>query len=376
MPHTLLGGLSPRAFLATHWQKKPLLVRGAIPGFADPVELHRLLALARRDDVESRLVRREGRRWRLDHGPLARDATRALPPRDWTLLVQGLNHVVPAAAHLLARFAFLPWARLDDVMVSYAAPGGGVGPHVDSYDVFLVQGRGRRRWRISRQRGLAADPRAPLKVLRGFRAEQEWVLESGDMLYLPPGIVHDGVAMDDCQTYSIGFRAPAAVELGREFLAWMQERIDLPGRYADPDAIPTAHPGRIPRSMVDRVAGTLARIRWRRGDVARFLGAYLSEPKPHVRFEPPRPPLTRAAFAAAVARRGVRLAGPTLLLYRAGEAYANGESVRLPPAARRAIECLADRRMLAPAQPVTAAALAVLYTWYVSGYVLVGATHE
>ena len=235
MKRTLLGGLSAREFLARHWQRKPLVVRGAIPALADPVDLRALLALARRDDVESRLVVRAGRRWQLAHGPLARAETASLPARDWTLLVQGLNHVVPAAERLLARFAFVPWARLDDVMVSYAAAGGGVGPHVDSYDVFLLQGRGRRRWRISRQRDLAVVPRAPLKVLRGFKAEEEWVLEPGDMLYLPPGIVHDGVALEPCMTYSIGFRAPAADELGREFLGWLQERLALRGRYRDPD---------------------------------------------------------------------------------------------------------------------------------------------
>jgi 50S ribosomal protein L16 3-hydroxylase len=370
MTTTLLGGLSPREFLARHWQRKPLLVRGALPRFADPVRLPELLALARRDDVESRLVTRAGARWSLEHGPFKRARLAALPARDWTVLVQGLDHVVPAAKRLLARFAFVPWARLDDVMVSYAAPRGGVGPHVDSYDVFLVQGMGRRRWRISGQRDLAVDPRAPLRVLRGFRAEHEWVLEPGDMLYLPPGVVHEGVALEPCMTYSVGFRAPAANELAREFLAWLQERIDLAGIYRDPGIAPARQPGRIPDDMIERIATMLDAIRWRREDVARFVGSWLSEPKAHVLFEPPERPLTRAAFARAVARRGARLAGATLMLVRGPYAYVNGEELRPPADARRLVARLADHRALPPATHVTPGAAALLYTWYRSGYLV------
>jgi 50S ribosomal protein L16 3-hydroxylase len=376
MTGTLLGGLSARAFLARHWQREPLLVRGAIPGFADPVDLAGLRALAQRDDVESRLVVRSRGRWRLEHGPLARAAFAALPARDWTLLVQGLDHVVPAAARLLARFAFVPWARLDDVMVSYAAPGGGVGPHEDSYDVFLLQGTGRRRWRISRQRGLAVDARAPLKVVRGFVPEAEWVLERGDLLYLPPGIVHEGVALDPCTTYSIGFRAPAAGELAREFLRWLEDRIVPGGAYRDPGIAPAAHPGRVPADMVDRIAAMLAAIRWTRADVARFAGAALSEPKAHVLFTPPARRLSPAAFARAVSRHGVRLAGGAILLVHGRHAYANGEESPLPAAARAPILRLADRRALAPATEVTAAALALLYSWHRSGYLLTGIHDE
>jgi 50S ribosomal protein L16 3-hydroxylase len=376
MTRALLGGLTPRQFLARHWQKKPLLVRGALPRFADPVDLAAVRALAQRDDVESRLVVRDGARWRLEHGPLPRAALKDLPERDWTILVQGLNHVVPAAERLLAKFAFVPWARLDDVMVSYAAPRGGVGPHVDSYDVFLVQGMGRRRWRISHQQDLPTDPRAPLKVLRGFRAEAEWVLEPGDMLYLPPGVVHDGVALEPCMTYSIGFRAPATAELARAFLGWMQERVDLPGMYRDPGLAPAARPGRIPDDMIDRIAGTLARVRWSRADVARFVGTWLSEPKAHVFFDPPERPLSRAAFVRAAERDGLRLAGAALLLVRGAFAYVNGEETLVRPAARAAVSRLADHRALPPGTALGADAAALLHDWYRSGFLLTGAHHE
>ena len=210
---TLLGGISVGSFMRAHWQKEARLVRGALPGFAGLADAGALRKLAMRDDVESRLVVREGRSWSLAHGPFRAADFRALPRRDWTLLVQGLNLHVDAADALLRRFAFLPFARLDDLMVSYAAPGGGVGPHIDSYDVFLLQGFGRRRWRYGRQPDLTLKPGLPLKILRRFTPDATAVLAPGDMLYLPPHAAHDGTAIDACTTYSIGFRAADATEL-------------------------------------------------------------------------------------------------------------------------------------------------------------------
>src|SRR5439155_8345072 len=192
MDSALLGGATPARFLRRCWQKQPLLVRGAIARFEGLLPARALFALAGRDDVESRLVMREHGRWSVRQGPFRRADFQALPRRNWTLLVQGLNMHLDAADALLQRFAFIPFSRLDDVMVSYDAPGGGVGPHCDSYDVFLLQGKGRRRWRIGRQRDLALKPRMPLKILARFRPEQEWVLGPGDMLYLPPAIAHEG----------------------------------------------------------------------------------------------------------------------------------------------------------------------------------------
>ncbi|MEO5700409.1 MAG: cupin domain-containing protein, partial [Casimicrobiaceae bacterium] len=192
----LLGGISAAAFLRRHWQKAAHLARAAIPGFAGVLDRDALFALAARDDVESRLVQRTGARWSLAHGPFAVRTLRALPARNWTLLVQGVNLHVPAADALLRRFRFVPYARLDDLMVSYAAPGGGVGPHVDAYDVFLLQGFGRRRWRYGRQDDQAFRPGLPLRVLRRFKPTEDAILAPGDMLYLPPAYAHDGVALE------------------------------------------------------------------------------------------------------------------------------------------------------------------------------------
>src|SRR5678815_2196015 len=205
----LLGGLTASAFVARHWHKEPLLVRGALPGFTGVATRDDLFALAARDDVASRLVRRIGSGYSLEHGPFSRTQLARLPRRDFTLLVQGLNLHSDAADALLRRFAVIPYARLDDVMVSYAAPGGGVGPHVDSYDVFLLQGFGRRRWRWGAQKDHEMRPGVPVKILRRFRPTADAVLAPGDMLYVPPGHAHDGVAVDECTTWSIGFRAPS-----------------------------------------------------------------------------------------------------------------------------------------------------------------------
>ena len=209
-PLPLLGGLTPAQFMRRHWQKKPLLIRSAIPGFRPLLSRARLFALATRAEVESRLVTRYGSRsWALEHGPLKRAALPSLAAPSWTLLVQGVDLHDDAVHGLLQSFRFVPDARLDDLMISWASPGGGVGPHFDSYDVFLLQAQGRRRWRIGRVQDPALDEDAPLKILKRFVAEEEHVLEPGDMLYMPPEWAHDGVAYGGaCMTYSIGFRAP------------------------------------------------------------------------------------------------------------------------------------------------------------------------
>ncbi|MGH8745224.1 MAG: cupin domain-containing protein, partial [Burkholderiales bacterium] len=278
MHDRLLGGLSPRTFMLRHWQKRPLLVRGALPGFRVLNGKRALAALAARDDVESRLVERRRGRWRLTQGPIAPARLRRAGPVDWTLLVSGVNLYDDSADRLLRRFDFLPQARLDDVMASYAAPGGVVGPHADSYDVFLLQGPGRRVWRLAPPRDWPLIAGAPLRLIADFAPEEEILAEPGDLLYLPPGWGHDGVALDHCFTYSSGFRTPHGAELGAAFLDWLHAR-GLPERsYRDPGLRPTAHGARIPDPMLRHAAAALARLRWSRADVAAFLGEYLSAP--------------------------------------------------------------------------------------------------
>lgn len=369
MTNTLLAGLTTAEFLHRYWQKRPLPVRGALPECGNLIRRADLLELAAREDLESRLVQRQGRRWQVRHGPFERRALQRLPRSGWTLLVQGVNHALPAAQRLLDGFSFIPYARLDDLMVSYAPPGGGVGPHFDNYDVFLLQGEGRRRWRVSRQRDLELVAGAPLKILRRFRPAREWILETGDMLYLPPRCAHDGIAVGDCVTYSIGFRAPDAQELGSRFLEYLQDQLQIPGNYADPGLKPARHPGLLGDDVLRYSRTVLGRIRWNAGDVAHFLGCHLTEPKPHVVFSrPPRPQPARA-FVAHIARSGVRLALPTRLLFRGDTVFVNGEARRVGAAASRLLSRLADRRSLTPPLRPDRESAHVLYEWYRAGYI-------
>lgn len=368
---SLLGGLSASTFLRRHWQKKPLLVRDALPAFEGVIDLRTMVGLAARDDCESQLLVRSGRRWTVEHGPFARRFLSRLPPRNWTLLVHGVNLFLPAARQLLSRFDFIPHSRLDDLMVSYAAPGGGVGPHFDSYDVFLLQGPGQRRWKVGRQDDLTLVDGAPLKILRRFLPQGECVLGAGDMLYLPPGFAHDGVAVDACYTYSIGFRAPSGQELLSQFLIFLEERLKPPGRYRDPDLGTQAHPGRIGSAMIAQVQRALRRIRWNRGDVAEFLGTYLTEPKPDVLFSPPRNPLALKAFLRSARNRGVELALPAQMLYSSSSLFINGESLAIDAGEARPLRALADDRRLGGREvPQAGSAAEVLYRWYRSGYIL------
>jgi 50S ribosomal protein L16 3-hydroxylase len=371
----LLGGLSGKEFLSQFWQKKPLLVRNAITDFKGVVQAPELFALATQEDIESRLVWRRRGAWLMQQGPFSRTRLARLPRSGWTLLVQGLNLELPGADALLRRFRFLPYARLDDVMVSYAVAGGGVGPHFDSYDVFLLQGPGRRRWGVSHQRKLDLDSKAPLRILRNFEAEREWLLEPGDMLYLPPGWAHEGVALEPCFTYSIGFRAPSHQEVAREFLAFLQERVAFDGLYTDRAAKPQRRAAEIPKRMVQEAAAVAGRIRWRMRDVAHFLGEYLSAPKPQIVFSRPRSPRSPARFASLCRARGLRLDLRTRMLSRDREFFVNGERLEPPGRLRRLLARLADERALPPGKRLPQPLLRLLHGWYLAGWIRIGERH-
>lgn len=365
-PLALLGGLSPATFMRRHWQKKPLLVRQAVPGVAAPLSRASLFALASRDEVESRLVVRHGQHWALRHGPVPR---RALPPLrqpGWTLLVQGLDLHVQAAHELLARFRFVPDARLDDLMLSYASDGGGVGPHLDSYDVFLIQLQGRRRWRIGRARERSLVPDVPLKILRHFEPEHDWLLEPGDMLYLPPQWAHDGVAVGECMTASVGFRAPGPAELLRELLMRAAEGSEATTRerlYADATQAATAAPGAVPAALQQFASLAVQRALRDPHTVQQALGEMLSEPKARVCFDVPS---RRVRLA-----QGVELDRRTRMLYDARHVFVNGESFRASGRDAGLLRRLADRRRLSAADVsrFSAEARAVLDDWAGAGWV-------
>lgn len=349
-PLALLGGISPATFMKRHWQKKPLLVRQAWPGVQPPLARAALFDLAASEDVEARLVQQQDGNWRVRQGPLVR---RSLPPvsrSGWTLLVQGLDLHVPAAHAMLQAFNFLPAARLDDLMVSWASDGGGVGPHVDSYDVFLLQVQGRRRWQIGRVKDASFVEGAPLKLLQHFEPTQEWVLEPGDMLYLPPRWAHDGVAQGaDCMTCSIGLRAPAATELARDLLLRLADEADedhqdlLAGSrvalYTDPAQTATANPGQLPPALLAFASQAVARQLADSEAMARVLGAWLTEPKPAVWFR----------AGAALDGGAVRLNSRTRMLYDERHVFINGEALRAAGRDARLMRELADTRRLSAA---------------------------
>ena len=322
--------------------------------------------MAGREDVESRLVA-HGRKWYLEHGPFNAGKFSRQPKSNWTLLVQSLDHHLASGARLIEQFTFIPRARLDDLMVSYAAPGGGVGPHFDSYDVFLLQGMGHRRWRISAQENLDLVEGLPLKILSHFDVEEEYVLGPGDMLYLPPRYAHDGIAEDHCQTYSIGFRAPSFQELGQDFLNFLHDELDLQGRYADPELAPQKHSAELPKAMLARIGEELNRIQWQDELMASFVGRFFSEPKPSVFFQAPARLLSERVFASRLLQRGVRLDSKTRLLFSGTQFFVNGEDFGATGPERRALIALADTRAL-PAGNYGEALTGLFYDWYGSGW--------
>lgn len=371
-PPPLPAGLSASTFLRDYWQKKPLLIRQAFPHLPPLLDPQQLFELACDPDAQARLITQQRGQWEMDNGPFAPQDFSRSRKTPWTVLVQGVNHYLPQAAELLQHFNFIPHSRLDDLMVSYAPKGGGVGPHFDSYDVFLLQGTGHRRWQISAQRDRTLVDGAPLKILCNFKPAQEWVLAPGDMLYLPPHYAHNGVAEDDCMTYSIGFRAPSYQELAGQFLVHLQDNLCMEGMYADPQLKTQRHPSEISTAMLQQVGEAIHKIRWSQRDITDFLGRYLSEPKPHIFFEPPAPALSRARFLQAARARGIALDLQTQMLCCSGTIFMNGEAHAVDAASYRVLREFADARHLNTTDELPQPALDLLYHWYLDGYIALG----
>ena len=364
-PLTLLGGLTAAQFMKRHWQKKPLLVRQALPGFKPLLTRSELFALAAQDGVESRLIKRIDE-WTLRKGPLTRRALPPLTQPDWTLLVQGVDLHDERVHALLQQFRFVPDARLDDVMISYASPGGGVGPHFDSYDVFLIQVHGQRRWRIGQQKDLSLVEGLPLKILSNFTPQEEYVLDPGDMLYLPPRWAHDGVAVGECMTYSVGFRQPSRGEVARELLERLaEEATDMVGDapYRDPGQAATTNPAEVPAAMRDFARDALSRALQDPDLLAMLMGEWLTEPKPDVWFEP--------AAQGVHANTGVSLDRRTRMMYDEHHVFINGEGFAASGRDAQAMRLLADQRALdqRAVQKLSHDAQELLAQWIEAGWV-------
>lgn len=348
-----------------YWQKKPLLIRQAVAGIQPMLSRQQLFALAESQDVESRLVVNDTHtgQWHLKSGPLGRRSLPSLKQSHWTLLVQGVDLHDDHVAQLRDQFRFIHDARLDDVMISYATDQGGVGPHFDSYDVFLLQVHGQRRWRISQQKDLSLRDDVPLKILRKFKAEETWVLNPGDMLYLPPQCAHEGVALGECMTYSIGFKAQTPQALAQQLLPRFadMEVVKEAARYRDQTQAATDHPARIPEHLQAFAHHALESALRQKHASEKVLGEWLSEPKAQVWFETQGP---------QDLGKGLVLDRKTKMLYDQRYVYINGESWRCAGADARALRSLADQRFLnhKQIQQFSETLLAVLDEWGQSGW--------
>ena len=382
-----------------YWHKKPLLVRGAIPAFAlakasgepleSPISPAELSALAGHPDSESRLI--QSKPWKMARGPFSRKSIPAISQANWTLLLQGADTLHPAAKTVLSWFRFIPDVRLDDLMISMAGPGGGVGPHVDSYDVFLIQMSGRRHWKISTQDDLSLKPNLPLKILAQFEPSQDWVLEPGDMLYLPPHVAHEGVSLDaGCQTWSVGFRAASYRELLQEGLWRLAESLDalplLDKRYQDPQQTATDQPDTLPPELLKQLRTHLKSLKLDAVDtMLPGIASYLSEPKPHAFFSGPDRPLSAKAFAHYLKQNPLHLHPHTRLMRLNNAIFCNGENQTEGKslAVKLCWNVLSERHSLPPLGEENSAYLAdiaagnnSLYDAYCSGWLLISGKNE
>lgn len=365
---SVLADMTPATFMAKHWQRKPALIRQAVPHAAQVLSRQALFALAERPEVESRLIQGQGEHWQMRSGPLKR---RALPPiaqPNWTLLVQGVDQLDPRAYELLQQFRFLPDARLDDIMISWASEGGGVGPHFDSYDVFLLQLHGKRQWRIGRQADLSLKPNMPLKILADFQPEQTFVLEPGDMLYLPPNWAHDGTALGgDCMTLSVGFKAPARAGLAAEVLLRMAEMYEDEQLYTDKGAEPTTAPGEMPNGLLAFAQDAVTRLVRDPKALACALGEVMTEPKPNVYFDAPE--------QAWDGRSDLHVCPTSRMLYDKHHVFINGESFQAAGLDAKIIKNVANKKYISVADinALSDAAQDLVLEWYEAGWLYVKA---
>lgn len=370
-PLTLLGERTPAEFLNSYWQKQPLLIRQGLPGFTPPLDADELAGLACEEEVDSRIVQGRERHWSVRQGPFDEAEFRRLPQEDWTLLVQHVNAYVPEADALLDAFAFLPAWRLDDIMASYAVRGGSVGPHVDQYDVFLLQGAGRRRWQIDPDTPADAPllPDLPVKILAEFAPREDWVLEPGDLLYLPPGVGHHGVAEDaDCLTFSIGFRAPDRRQLVQAWLEDVATHLREDDLYTDPDLPPVTHHGRLDPATESRVERFLQDGLAFPPPFGDWLARYLTEMPIGFGPKAPEPAWTELGLEGFLHAGGRLRRCPGLrVLYRdeerAAALYCDGQRHNCPVGLEDLLALLCDHRRLPQAPVREALARPGFRTW-------------
>jgi 50S ribosomal protein L16 3-hydroxylase len=371
----ILGKTSVDDFLKNYWQKKPLLIKNAIPNFVSPITESDLFIIAQNEEAVSRLIEHKQGIWQVKYGPFKKSDLPKKTNIPWTILVQNINHYFPFAESFLNLFKFIPYARLDDLMISYATKKGSVGPHFDSYDVFLFQAQGAREWKISDQKKFTLDKQSSIKIITNFKSKNSWVLKPGDMLYLPPNIGHWGISQsDDCLTYSIGFRAPATFEIQSKFLDFIQDHLITNENeiYKDPNLAPQKNPAEISSNMTKAMRNIVDRLRWDKSSINHFIGQLLSEPIENSIFET-RKPLSLKAFEKSIVHKTLRLNSKTRMLFIKNNFYVNGEFIKIDKKYTPFLKQLANDREISLESTLNKSDLnalgIVLLPLYVAGFV-------
>lgn len=325
----ILGKTSVDTFLKKYWQKKPLLIRNAIENFQSPITEKDLFKIAQDEEAISRLIEYKKDLWQVKYGPFKKSDFLKKKNAPWTVLVQNINHHLSFANSFLNFFKFIPYARLDDLMVSYATKEGSVGPHFDSYDVFLFQAKGEREWRISEQKEFTLDKKSAIKIITNFKSKNSWVLKPGDMLYLPPNIGHWGISLsDDCLTYSIGFRAPDTFEIQSKFLDFIQDNLSVNKNdlYKDPNLKLQKNPAEINSSMINKIQQIVNQLRWNKNSINTFIGQLLTDPVETAIFQAPKP-ISLEIFKKNLSKKTLELNPKTRMLFIKNSFYINGEFI-------------------------------------------------
>ena len=371
----ILGKTSVNNFLKNYWQKKPLLIKNAIANFESPITESDLFTIAQNEEAVSRLIEYKQDIWQVKYGPFKKSDLPKKTNIPWTILVQNINHYFPFAESFLNLFKFIPYARLDDLMISYATKKGSVGPHFDSYDVFLFQAQGIREWKISDQKKFTLDKKSSIKIITNFKSKNSWVLKPGDMLYLPPNIGHWGISQsDDCLTYSVGFRAPATFEIQSKFLDFIQDHLITNENeiYKDPNLAPQKNPAEISSNMTKAMRNIVDRLRWDKSSINHFIGQLLSEPIESSIFET-RKPLSLKAFEKRIVNKTLKLNSKTRMLFIKNNFYVNGEFLKIDKKYTLFLKQLANDREISFESTLNKSDLnalgIVLLPLYVAGFV-------
>ena len=371
----ILGKISNDVFLKKYWQKKPLLIRDAIKNFKSPITEKDLFRIAQNENAISRLIEFKRGIWQVKYGPFKKLDLPKKINTPWTILVQNMNHHLPFAESFLNLFKFIPYARLDDLMVSFATKKGSVGPHFDSYDVFLFQAKGEREWKISEQKKFSLDKKSAIKIITNFKVKNTWVLKPGDLLYLPPNVGHWGVSQsDDCLTYSIGFRAPGTSEIQSKFLDFIQDNLitNKNNLYRDPNLNLQKNPAEINSNMIKKIQRIVNQLRWNTNSINNFIGQLLTEPIEGAVFQTSKS-MTVEVFIKDLVKKPLKLNPKTRMLFIKNNFFINGELIEADKKSIMYLKQLANDREISIKSALNKKDLnalgIVLLPLYLSGFI-------